>query len=278
MRRAAAAGICLAISAAAGVARAEPSATGQPHELRHDVATDAVVTVTSVILVVGAELGKPDIAPRTCAWCEPPGIDRAARDALRWSSTKTAAHLSDAMGLLAAPAADFGLLWAAGRDGGATGGQEGVDALLLAESVFVSGLANEIVKNAVGRERPFVWALDAGAKSKTPHPADNELSFYSGHTSSTFTAAAAGGTIAALRGYRLAPAIFATGGAIGAFTGYLRIAADKHWLTDVLVGAAVGIGVGILVPVAFHGRRTSDVPSPVVGPPSPATFTLGGAF
>ncbi|HEY8077675.1 MAG TPA: phosphatase PAP2 family protein, partial [Labilithrix sp.] len=216
------------VSAAIGgaiFALAQAARADGPHELRHDVATDAVVTITSAIVIVGAELGKNDIAPRSCQWCDPPGIDSGARDALRWNETRTAAHLSDGIGLLAAPIADFGLLWVAGRDGGATGGQQGVDALLVAEAVMISGVANELTKNVVGRERPFVHALRESEKQTTPHPSDNQLSFYSGHTASTTTLAAAAGTIATLRGYRLAPAIFATGGAVAAFTGYLRIAA-----------------------------------------------------
>jgi membrane-associated phospholipid phosphatase len=32
---------------------------------------------------------------------------------------------------------------------------------------------------------------------------------------------------------------------VKAATGYLRIAADRHYATDVLAGAAVGTGVGL---------------------------------
>ncbi|HEY8075769.1 MAG TPA: phosphatase PAP2 family protein, partial [Labilithrix sp.] len=154
----------------------------------------------------------------------------------------------------------------------------GVDALLVAEAVMISGVANELTKNVVGRERPFVHALRENEKQTTPHPSDNQLSFYSGHTASTTTLAAAAGTIATLRGYRLAPAIFATGGAVAAFTGYLRIAADKHWLTDVIAGALIGGAIGVLVPIAFHGRRADDAVSPVAPSIAPATFTLGATF
>jgi membrane-associated phospholipid phosphatase len=32
----------------------------------------------------------------------------------------------------------------------------------------------------------------------------------------------------------------------------LRIAADKHWLTDVATGMTVGAAAGIVVPYVFH--------------------------
>jgi membrane-associated phospholipid phosphatase len=37
--------------------------------------------------------------------------------------------------------------------------------------------------------------------------------------------------------------------------GYLRVAGEAHWLTDVLAGAAMGGGVGFAVPWLLHRRR-----------------------
>jgi membrane-associated phospholipid phosphatase len=45
-------------------------------------------------------------------------------------------------------------------------------------------------------------------------------------------------------------------------TGVLRIAARKHYFTDVVVGAAVGWGAGYLVPKAmWRGSRDQPTPS-----------------
>lgn len=279
MRRPAAVAACLAISGWCAIARAEP-----PHELRHDVATDATVAVTSIVLIVSSEMGKGSLAPATCSWCDDDlnGADRGIRSAVKWENTKLAARISDGFGLIGAPLVNFGTLFAVGRDGGARS-ESGVDALLLLEAVSVSGVVNEVVKLSVGRERPFVHALPASEKSKTPHPADNNLSFYSGHTSATMTMAAAGGTIATLRGYRLAPLVWGTGAAISAITGWLRIAADKHYFTDVLAGAAIGAAVGILLPVAFHGRHDESAaaqprPFPVQPASLPSLVTLGASY
>jgi hypothetical protein len=51
-----------------------------------------------------------------------------------------------------------------------------------------------------------------------------------------------------------------------------RFAADKHWLTDVLAGAAVGVAVGVFVPLVFHSAIDDPARStPAVGtrPPLP---------
>jgi membrane-associated phospholipid phosphatase len=58
-----------------------------------------------------------------------------------------------------------------------------------------------------------------------------------------------------MRGYRWAPVIYVAGGLIGAATAYLRIAADQHYLTDVVTGAVLGSAVGAGVPYLFHRPR-----------------------
>ena len=55
-----------------------------------------------------------------------------------------------------------------------------------------------------------------------------------------------------MRGYRLAPLVWIAGGVIAFTVSYLRIAADRHYFTDVTVGAALGIGTGIAIPLLFH--------------------------
>jgi membrane-associated phospholipid phosphatase len=50
------------------------------------------------------------------------------------------------------------------------------------------------------------------------------------------------------------------------FIGYLRIAAEQHYLTDVLAGAAVGTAIGWAVPHFFHPAREADIQvRPAVG-------------
>ena len=91
---------------------------------------------------------------------------------------------------------------------------------------------------------------------------DGNLSFFSGHTSFAFSLAVASGTVASMRGYRAAPAVWGVGLGAAAVTGYLRIAADRHYATDVMTGALVGSALGFAVPYLLHrrGRETREPP------------------
>ena len=247
MRRLAAAGVGLALLISGGRAGASPA------ELRWSAAVDVPVTLAAGLAWVVTEVLKPELAPRGCRWCAVDGVDLGVREALVWRDRSAADTASNVTAFVLAPAvAAGGDALIAGHDGSLE--KVPVDTLLIAEAAFVAADLNQLAKLLVGRERPFVHALDADAKGRTTHPSDNDLSFFSGHTTETFALAAATGTVATLRGYRWAPASWVAGGALAAVTGYLRIAADKHWLTDVVVGMLVGAGVGVAVPLVFHGR------------------------
>ena len=60
-----------------------------------------------------------------------------------------------------------------------------------------------------------------------------------------------------------------------AATGYFRMAADKHWLTDVLTGAATGTAVGLLVPWL---HRREDGPPRVTLAAGPRWVGINGRF
>jgi membrane-associated phospholipid phosphatase len=136
------------------------------------------------------------------------------------------------------------------------------DALVIVQAAILAGDVNQLVKFAFRRERPFVHALpDASARANTADPADNNLSFFSGHTTLAFTLATAVGTVATMRGYKFAPFTWPILLPIAAFTGYLRIAADKHYATDVLTGAVVGSAMGLAIPWVFHRPESAPVDS-----------------
>ena len=167
-----------------------------------------------------------------------------------------------------------------------------VDFLIISEAVAVSTLLNQTTKIIMARERPFVHAMPAEERLKTALPSDNNVSFYSGHTALSFTLAAAAGTVATLRDYRLMPMVWGTLMPLAFANGYLRIAADRHYFTDVVTGAIIGSAVGVLLPLLFHGRRGDDlVPngtgtadgvtpgsSPAPLRTTPSMVTLGGGF
>ena len=140
----------------------------------------------------------------------------------------------------------------------------GVDSLLILESVAISSALTQLTKFSVGRERPFVHALPDGEKGLTEHPADNNLSFFSGHTSLAFSIAVSASTTMTLRGYDLAWLSWATLLPGAVTVAYLRMAGDRHYLSDVVLGALVGGGVGFLIPW-LHQPRSGSSQGAVLG-------------
>lgn len=229
---------------------------------------DLAITASGAAVFLGLELLKGDLAPATCRWCNPGKLDAKARDALVWGHGTEAKRGSDVLAV-AIPVAALGHQLLAARAAGDA--DEGwVDGLIIVESAILAMDLNQIVKYSVGRQRPFVHYGNFAEPDRKGDPDDN-LSFYSGHTTFTFAVAAAAGTVSSMRGYPSAPWVWGVGMTLAATTGYLRIAADKHYLSDVLVGAAAGIAVGIAVPRLMHPKEdaggttasVSVVPYPV---------------
>jgi len=237
------------------------AAEAQTRELRWDPTLDVPITLVAGALWIATEAFRPELAPSACRWCEVDAVDLAARDRLVWSSTRTAAFASDVAALLA-PAAAAGIdALAASREG--TPSRVPVDFLLIAEAGVLAADLTQLTKLLTGRERPRAYVLGGDRKTTKGNTPNDNLSFFSGHTTETFVLAAATGTVATMRGYRWAPLAWTFGGALAAVTGYLRIAADEHWLTDVLVGMVVGAGVGFAVPYFFH--RPASEPGGTLG-------------
>jgi membrane-associated phospholipid phosphatase len=223
-------------------------------ELTYDVRIDGTITLAAGALWLGSDLIGDQFAPNGCRWCASNGLDDAVRDAFRWQNGGAAHTASNVIAYVALPAAEAALLalaaWRDGRRGELAG-----NVLVVGEAVAISGVLVQLVKYTVGRERPYVHDLPPAEKPRTTDPGDNNLSFYSSHTSVAFALATAAGSVATLRGYRAAPALWAVGVAAALTVGYLRIAADRHYFTDVLTGAAVGTAVGVGVPFLFHRQR-----------------------
>jgi membrane-associated phospholipid phosphatase len=239
-----------------------PAAADPPDgDLPYDPAIELPLTAAGIVAYVLSDtVLKAELAPGTCRWCAPNGLDGAVRDALVWDDPHAAAVASNWTGHAGVPLAVLGAM-AYERRGGAEMRGLVIDALVIIEAVTIASDLNQVVKMTVGRERPFVHALPEGDKPATDNPPDNNLSFYSGHTTWTFAFATAAGTIASRRGYRSAPVVWGAGLALAATTGYLRIAGDKHYLTDVLTGAAIGWAVPSLLHPA-RPRAVEVVPAP----------------
>jgi membrane-associated phospholipid phosphatase len=268
------------VGCAMGVAvvAANPNAAAQPRELRWNGAVDGTVVGVGAAAWLASELlFRSHLAPATCHWCDVDGLDRDARQALLWCDPSPADTASSVVAFGLAPISAALTLGLAANHDGAFSHVFGPDVLIASEAAVIAIDIDQVTKFVAGRERPFVHALPSWAKGHTDDPVGNNLSFFSGHTTATFALAAAAGTVASMRRYRWASLTWATGGALAFTTAYLRIAADKHWLTDVLVGMAIGTAVGIVVPYVFHRpddesgtstfvRRSSPVlPGPMLG-------------
>ncbi|HEU0030166.1 MAG TPA: phosphatase PAP2 family protein [Kofleriaceae bacterium] len=229
-----------------------PDPVEEIHRTRHLLALGA----GALVFASTELLFKDQLSPDRCRWCEPPGFDADVRNALVWDDPSTARRLSNFTGYALQP------LLAAGLFVLATGDAPGErvrllvdDAIPITEAVVYTQLLTQVAKFGVGRQRPYArFAADAP-------PPDNEdnLSFFSGHSSLVFSIAVSSGLVAHRRGYRLEPVIWASGLSLAAFTAYLRIAADRHYLSDVLVGSSVGALGGYLVPTltgSLPGRFT----------------------
>jgi membrane-associated phospholipid phosphatase len=226
-------------------------AQAQVRELRWDPPVDVTVTLVGGALWLASTALAPEIAPSSCRWCRRDTLDEGVRGALRWRDPRDADDLSDVTGFALAPAATLALdALAAAHDGAPRG--VGLDVFLVLEATVLALDVNEVTKLLVARERPYVQGAPGTVRAHAPHTDDDDVSFFSGHTTEAFALAAATGTVATMRGYRWAPVPWIVGGSLAAGTGYLRIAADRHWLTDVLVGMVVGIGMGIAVPLLLH--------------------------
>lgn len=252
---------------------------------------DGAITAGAAAGWAALALLEPSLVPAHCRWCD---RDEAGLDTLsgfdRWGtgaiwSHRHAAEVASNVLIGAIPVGVFASEWALAAPQG-TRRQLGEDLLVVAEAGAVQGLVNEVVKVLVARERPYAHLglePDSGGS-------DEVVSFYSGHTSTAFALVAAAGAVASSRHYPHAGVIWAVGFPVAATVGYLRIAAGKHYLTDVLVGAAAGTVIGFGLPLLLHPGAVPNGPVPPgaerLGPavrtdertPRPLVFTFGGQF
>lgn len=234
--------------------------------LRHDLWIDIPVTVALAAGAFTWSSVSNSVLPHECRWCDgQPGEVNAVDDFFRTAFVRQdvtpAKTMSDVMGYGVAPLAAVGFTaLAAGADGRLD--EAPLDTLLIAEATSTSLALTEMFKSVFQRERPYVhFTTDPDAHAVLTSQSDTLVSFPSGHTSTTFALAASAGTIATMRGYRLAPLVWIAGGLLGLTTGYLRMAADRHYFTDVVAGAALGTGVGIAVPLVFHRPVEGEAPA-----------------
>ena len=131
----------------------------------------------------------------------------------------------------------------------------GKDTLVISEAAVLTTMLTSLCKYAVRRPRPTQYSSVTQDKFGLP---DHQLSFPSGHTSVT---AAATTAYAMTFGYKYPDspwrwAVYSSAALITGLTGYARTAGGKHFYSDIIAGAALGVTMGILVP---YLHRSSEI-------------------
>jgi membrane-associated phospholipid phosphatase len=134
------------------------------------------------------------------------------------------------------------------------------DLVVIYESALVAQALSGLATLSAGRARPFVYGTRAPEEVRTSP--NGALSFVSGHTTLAFALSTSTfWTIQRRHGNSSAYTWVSLAGltTVAAFVGVGRVAAGKHFPSDVVTGAAVGASVGTLVPF-MHDTPVAVIP------------------
>ena len=222
------------------------AATGSGHEALNWILPAAFI---------GSTLAIP--SPDDCRWCDRDSaghdslnrFDRSVRSSLLWSNTEAADLLSSV-----AEFSPIALLVGLNRD------DLRETALPVFRAFGTNYLVTHVVKIAAARQRPVVHfggTVTHGANA----------SFFSGHSSDAFSLVFALARVNSDRHDPKTKWVWIAGVPLAALTAYLRVAADKHYATDVLMGAGVGAAIGWTTPGWWgHSARSGCQIVPAASP------------
>ena len=132
------------------------------------------------------------------------------------------------------------------------------------ESIFVASATATVIRGMLGRSRPFVTldtlTLDRNAHDYKPGKGFTKLAyraFPSIHAASAFATAAALTAETAHHSRRAAYVVGPISYSIAALPGLARMYKDKHWASDIAMGAALGAVSGWAT-VRYHHHRPNN--------------------
>jgi len=134
--------------------------------------------------------------------------------------------------------------------------QAGKIIVMYTESLAITSTLYTITAGSIDRSRPLVYPdkngnyrADAGKRASK----NSQRSFYAGHTAATASASFFAAKVFSDLNpdSKFKPVIWVIAAALPAVTAYYRYEAGEHFLSDNILGYAIGAGVGILVP-QFH--------------------------
>jgi membrane-associated phospholipid phosphatase len=119
---------------------------------------------------------------------------------------------------------------------------------LYIETMAVTGTLFTMATGTVYRSRPYVYGTKASVEKRKEN--DSQRSFYAGHTAAT--AAATFYTAKVFQDFnpdsKAKVWVWTLAATVPAVVGYLRYKAGMHFLSDNILGYALGAGAGILIP------------------------------
>lgn len=117
-----------------------------------------------------------------------------------------------------------------------------------AEALVASAVATEFVKGVAGRNRPYLQRADADDfLFMNGFTGGGFTSFPSGHTSAAFSLAAVVDEEGGVHWPHAARIVTPVTYGLASLVGLSRIYKDRHWMSDVAVGALVGEYSGLIV-------------------------------
>lgn len=127
------------------------------------------------------------------------------------------------------------------------------------ETMAVTGSLYTITAGSINRSRPYVYGTDAPLEKRMEKGA--RRSFFAGHTAATASASFFAAKVFSdfNPDSKAKPYVWATAAALPAFVGYCRLKGGNHFLTDNLLGYAVGASAGILVPHLHKKDRSNNL-------------------
>lgn len=225
-------------------------------------------TTTAVVLGI-AFTPKPD----HCRICEPTRLDLALHRPAPPARRRAVAHVSHAISFGATPVLVLSFLGASAiRD--RDGARFGQDTAMVLEALMVNTAIMSAVKRIAARRRPAFYFHREHEGEYASSPGAENVSFFSGDTSTPFVLVTSGATVAFLRDDPLAPYLLSTGLLFATSVAVMRVRADVHWPTDVLTGAILGSAIGVMLPLVLHPRQDNEA----VPTAAPLVLSWGGTF
>jgi len=206
---------------------------------------DYLLGYGGVAVFIGMEfIFKEDLAPQKAKWSEPNAFDTFFRDDLKWDTgnQETAALFSDILlkGLIIPSA-----FWSSYN----SGYKYSSYVLMQTQVVAATGILTHATKFIFGRQRPYAYYKTGG-----PEFPQTNLSFFSGHSSISYAMVTSAAYLLETAHPDHSGLIWSSGLFLASATSYLRIAADRHYMSDVLTGLVIGSALGYFISRNQHKK------------------------